>query len=462
VHPHHEAPPAHNLRAVLGGRGMRRLLAVRFISQMGDGWFQAGLAGSVLFNPDQRASPIEIAAGFAVLLLPYSLVGPYVGVFLDRWNRRSVLVTANLIRAALVAPAVALIWSGNEDLPFLTAALLIIGLNRFFVAGLTAAVPHVVEDRRLVTANALAGVVGSTGAALGLGIAVALLDAAVPASFHGYAVIASFALGAYVLSAVLARVSFSATELGPDLLDLPHSTVWTELRHSGRDMLAGLRHLVGHSGALYAMLAQAGHRILVGVVAVSTILFSRAYVDTDDLAGSAPVLGALLAAGGLGLMAGALLTPPVTRRLGGWRWITILLLFEGVVVAATGLAGRPEIIALGAFGVNFASAGIKIVVETDVQHETADEYRGRVFSLNDTVFNISFVLGLFVAAYAAPPSGRSVGELIGLLIGFVIVAGWYAAVGGRWASRVGDDIAEPQRSTPAVALIRDGSPSAAG
>jgi len=172
VHPHHEALPSHNLRAVLGSRGMRRLLAVRVISQVGDGWFQAGLAGSVLFNPDQRASPMDIAAGFAVLLLPYSLVGPYIGVFLDRWSRRTILFSANMVRAALVAPAALLIWVGNEGPLFLVAALLITGLNRFFIAGLSAAIPHVVEDRRLVTANALAGTLGSVASAIGLGTAV--------------------------------------------------------------------------------------------------------------------------------------------------------------------------------------------------------------------------------------------------------------------------------------------------
>jgi len=58
-----------NVRAILGRRGFRQLLAVRLSSQLGDGWFQAGLAGSVFFNPERAPSPLAIATAFAVLLV---------------------------------------------------------------------------------------------------------------------------------------------------------------------------------------------------------------------------------------------------------------------------------------------------------------------------------------------------------------------------------------------------------
>src|SRR4051812_30282470 len=93
-----------NLRAVLAVRGVRRLLGVRLFSQLADGLFQAALAGSVLFNPDRQAGALAIAIGSALLVAPYSLIGPFAGVFLDRWSRRHVTVATNLIRAVLVLP----------------------------------------------------------------------------------------------------------------------------------------------------------------------------------------------------------------------------------------------------------------------------------------------------------------------------------------------------------------------
>src|SRR5262245_33848495 len=113
----------HNVRAVLSRPGFRRLLGTRLLSQVGDGWFQAGLAGSVFFNPERAATPLEITTGFAVLLLPYSVLGPFIGVFLDRWSRRSSLAVSNVARAAFVVPAAICVWSAQYNALFLLSAL---------------------------------------------------------------------------------------------------------------------------------------------------------------------------------------------------------------------------------------------------------------------------------------------------------------------------------------------------
>ena len=79
-----------------------RLLELRTVSQFGDGLFHAGLAGAILFNPERAATPWAIAGAFAVLYLPYSLLGPFAGALLDRWDRRLVLVGANIGRLLMV------------------------------------------------------------------------------------------------------------------------------------------------------------------------------------------------------------------------------------------------------------------------------------------------------------------------------------------------------------------------
>ncbi|MGZ4560781.1 MAG: hypothetical protein ACXVXJ_07385, partial [Mycobacteriaceae bacterium] len=82
--------------------GLGKLVATRFAAQWGDGLFQAALGGAVLFNPERQADPAVVAAGLAVVLLPYSVIGPFAGALLDRWSRARVLVWANLLRAALI------------------------------------------------------------------------------------------------------------------------------------------------------------------------------------------------------------------------------------------------------------------------------------------------------------------------------------------------------------------------
>lgn len=98
--------------------GLRRLLAVRLASQLTDGVFQAGLFGAILFNPERHADPLAIAGGLAVLLLPYSVIGPFAGALLDHWDRRAVLVVANTLRALLVGLVSVVIATGALTPPY--------------------------------------------------------------------------------------------------------------------------------------------------------------------------------------------------------------------------------------------------------------------------------------------------------------------------------------------------------
>ena len=131
------------LRSVRDLPEFRRLLELRLVSQFGDGLFAAGLAGAILFNPEREATPLAIAGAFAVLFLPYSLLGPFAGALLDRWDRRLVLVGANIGRLLLVLVVAALLQMGADDPQILIAALVVNGFTRFVSSGLSAALPHV-------------------------------------------------------------------------------------------------------------------------------------------------------------------------------------------------------------------------------------------------------------------------------------------------------------------------------
>src|SRR4051794_19186350 len=129
--------------------------------------FQAALGGAVLFNPERQADPLAVAAGLAVLLLPYSVIGPFAGALLDRWDRKRVLMFANLVRAVLVVVVAASVFSGAAGVPLYLGALAVAGVSRFVLSGLSVALPHVVERRNLVEANVVAVTMGAVMAALG-------------------------------------------------------------------------------------------------------------------------------------------------------------------------------------------------------------------------------------------------------------------------------------------------------
>src|SRR5262249_17755986 len=156
--------------AVLRRRDFRRLYATRLTSQLSDGVFQIALASYVFFSPERQTTASKAAAAFAVLLLPYSVVGPFAGVFIHRWSRRQSLVWAPVLRAVLVSGVAALLVAGDDGAAFYLAALLVLGVNRFFLAALSAALPHVVLRPQLVMANSLAVTSGTVIAFVGAGL----------------------------------------------------------------------------------------------------------------------------------------------------------------------------------------------------------------------------------------------------------------------------------------------------
>lgn len=424
--------PHHNLRAILARRGFRRLLGVRLLSQVGDGWFQAGLASSVFFNPERAASPLAITSAFAVLLLPYSLLGPFVGVFLDRWSRRNTLFVANLIRATLVLPAAYSVWHGREDAIFICAALGVVAANRLFLAGLSASQPHVVDEARLVTANSLASTTGAVLYAVSLGSAGVAIHM-VGTDVRFYALVAICASAVYVGAALLTFASFRADALGPDDAARPSTSVRGALGDTARGLVAGLRHLVQRPAAFSMLGMQAGHRAIYGVLAIMTLLLYRNYYHAQDASGAITALVPVAAAAAVGSLIAALVTPRLTRRIGGPRWLTILTAGLAIAVPAISLPYLAPLTVATALLVSLGAQATKIVTDTTVQTDVEDDYRGRVFSVNDTGFNLMFVGGLYVGAVVMPADGYSPVTLVMVGVGYAALAVWFGLTSARIA-----------------------------
>jgi MFS family permease len=414
------------VRGVLARRDFRRLLGTRLFSQFGDGVFQAALAGTVLFNPERAANPVDVAAGFAVLLLPYSLVGPFAGVWLDRWSRRTVLLRANLARAVLVAAVAALTAAGVGGLPFYLAGLAVFSVNRFVLAALSAALPHTTEQPRLVSANALSTTSGALATVLGGVVALGLLRV-LGERDSGYALLAVAAGVPYLVSAgVVSR--FGRPDLGPDART-------RSVRLSARDVVVGMaegaRHVWARRPAAAALGVIGAHRLCFGVLTLMTLLLYRnEFAHAGGLFGGGIMgLGEVLGAGAAGTLLAALVTPRVVRRIGKPQWIALLLGGAGVTELALGLPFRPATTVAASLLLGFVGQAVKICVDTTLQESIEDEYRGRVFSVYDTLFNATYVVALVAAAFLLPPSGRSAPVLIGVAVVYLATALVYA----RWS-----------------------------
>ena len=417
---------AGHVRTLLSGQGFRRLLSIRLTSQFGDGLFQAALAGSVLFNPAEQTSAMKIATGFAVLLVPFSVIGPFAGVLLDRWSRRTIIYLANVLRAALALAGAFLVTAGGPGLTFFACALIIAAVNRFFLSGLSAAQPHVVKEDLLITANATASTLGTVAYSLGLGVTVVALHTVLPTSDRGYGWLAAAGAVGYAAAALLARTSFRSDALGPDRSLGAPGRISAEVALIARGMVAGAEHLIRRPPVATAMAAQAACRLLYGVLTLATlVLYSRYFYSSYDDALTG--LGQIVVVGSVGVVVAALVTPPATRRIGSRGWVLLMTTLAAVALPALGLPFDPMLLVAATFLMNLSSQGIKIVVDTNVQTYCDENFRGRVFSVEDTLYNVLYVIGLFIAAATLPVDGHSPTAIVAISLGYLAVALGYAA-----------------------------------
>ena len=414
------------VRSLLARPDFRRLFATRLLSQFGDGVFQAALAGTVLFNPQRAADPLDVAAGFAVLLLPYSLIGPFAGVWLDRWSRRSVLLRANLVRAGLVAVVAAVVLAGLDGVPFYAAGLAVVSVNRFVLAALSAGLPHTTDA--LVPANALSTTSGSIAAVAGGGAALLLL----PLSGSGDAGYAAIALASALpyLAAAGVVSGFDRDHLGPDAVVRAGAP---PARGVVAGMVAGARHAWARPPAAAALAAMGLHRICFGLLTLMTLLLYRGPLEEASglFPGGLAGLGQLVAAIAAGSLLAALLTPAVVRRFGRIRWTVGLLLAGAVAQPLLGAAFQAPTVVAGGLVLGLVGQGVKICVDATLQESVDDDFRGRVFSVYDTLFNVAFVVAVLAAALVLPPSGRSVALLLVVGAGYLLATAAYLGIRRR-------------------------------
>jgi hypothetical protein len=294
-------------------------------------------------------------------------------------------------------------------------------VNRFVLSALSACLPHVVEPERLITANAVSTTVGAVVAATG-GASAITLRSLLGGGNLGYASVAVGAAIAYALAAWRAS-GFHVAQLGPDKDSREQSD---SVRNVLTGLVAGARHVRSHPSVLRAFAVIGVHRFAYGITAICTLLlfrnyFSDAGVFRAGLAGLGQVVAAIAIGGGLA----AVLTPIAARRIGYTAWPAALLIMAGVVELTLGLPFKLQTFLPAAALLGLAAQGVKICVDTLIAQRVADDYRGRVFSLYDTLFNVIFVAAGVVTALALPENGKSTAALTAIGLAYLATGTLY-------------------------------------
>jgi len=414
-----------DLRTVAVNGGFRKLFTVRLVSQCGDGAFQIGLATLFFFNPHNMATAGSVAAAFAVLLLPFTVVGPFAGPLLDRWRRRQVLLYGNAIRVVLALVLAGLMATVGVGVPVYVLALVTLGVNRFLLAALSAGLPRVVPREHLLMANTITPTLGAVSAVVGAGIGL-VLGLLMPAGPVKNGIVLTIAALLFAAASALA-LRLGRDQLGPSD-PAPADQLWDDLRATAKEMVDGARYLVARRTPGMALGVMAVHRFLYGTNFIALLLISRNLLsDPADAEAGLRMFGTLSGISFAGNGLGILLTPLAHERMRPSTWIVVCLGIAGVSQAI--LATTPDLwaIAVAAVLMGLGVQGAKIAVDTIVQRDTDDTYRGRAFSLYDTLYNAAFVGAAALAAVALPDTGWSRGVFLVLTALYVVVGLAYQA-----------------------------------
>ena len=380
-----------------------KLLLVRWVGQLTDGAFQSAMASFVLFSPERQPDAIKAALAFAVVLLPYSLVGPYAGIFLDRFSRRRVVQIANLIRAVDLLIIAILIYQGSTGLLLTLFVLIAFGVNRLILAGLSAGLPLLISKRDLVSANALAVTGGTIFVVIGGGLGIGLkniLDTATTGDYIDSLLILVSASG-YLLAAIFAS-RFERGEIGP----LPHE-VSQEIKGFG-EMLEGFNILKVHGDAIRGIFATGVQRGGITALTLMALLLERnTFNATDNPDAGLRGFAYALAIAGVGIGLGAIAGPIGVKKFGRHNWIRISMLGPIAFLLAFGLFPNEFMLILTAFFVGGFGQSLKITNDALIQSKIEDEFRGRTFAFYDVAVNAAIVSGAIIAALILPPSGVS-------------------------------------------------------
>lgn len=396
-----------------------RLIAVRWMGQGTDGLYQSALAAFLLFSPERAASAQAAAVAFAIVLLPYSLIGPVVGTVLDKFSRRQILFYANNFRALILLFVACVLLLGNTGLLLTLTVLISFGINRLILAGLSAATPRLVSAENLISANALSVTGGTIAIVLGGGLGVGLRQVfnTFGDSDQADSLLVIVAAFGYLIAALLA-LRVKRDEFGPEA----HITApaWYE---GFNEMREGFRYLAERTTSLLSILVVAIQRGgLTALTLMALILQRNTFNDSNNPDAGLSGFALALVLSGIGITIGAIITPAATRIINRYTWSRSAMVAAAVMPIIFAFTLNEITLILMGFFTGMAGQAVKVTNDAIVQQTTSDIYRGRVFAVYDVVVNAAIVSGALLCAAFLPVSGLTRSVPIGISVAYLFAA----------------------------------------
>lgn len=386
--------------------GFRRLWLGQVVSQLGD-WLDYVALLTLLL---QLTGSGTVVAGMLVArFLPTFVIGPLAGVVVDRWNRKRIMVAADLCRAVLV---LGLLFIGSAAQVWISYVIvaLVVCLTAFFEPARTASIPNITSREELIAANTLGAITWSVS--LGVGSALGGLVTAV-AGWRTAIVLdaVSFAGSAWLISGIRLPVTHA----------FPRAFGLAGL-FGVSDLVEGARYLRRHPPVASAVLIKSGWSLAGGLVLLHSIFGERIY----------PVWGS--AAAGIGVLAmmrglGTALGPVLSRRVFGTsaaqmaRGIGVGFFVAGGMYLAFAMTANFPLALVTLMIAHMGGSTIWVFSTTLLQLRVPDALRGRVFATELALMTLGMTVSSFLTGWALDTLGYSPRTLAAVLGALCFVPG---------------------------------------
>lgn len=384
---------------IRGNRNFRNLLAGQFISELGN-WFNF-IAGLGLVRLVSEASPTAAGIFFLARLLPFAVVSPIAGTFVDRFSRRQVMIWTDLARV-FIALSFLLVTDADHLWIAYVGTVLLSTFGAFFDGAKNATTPNLTGREGLLAGTALM-------------FSTRFLLMAIGSGLGGWASARFGYQAAFVINAISFLVSAWTVWLIPEEATRDEATAERMADKTKRasfvtELREGLRYTLVNHFALTVLLmniiwALGGGAINVVFERVGGVYFAGIEGWNPDMA-----VGILWLASGAGLTLGMLVAHRTSIHLDRKGRHTIFvgwaLIIHGVVFAFAGLAPTLAIFAVFTF-ISRGIIGVEYAVqETLFQRSLPDYIRGRISTLDRgaelTVFGLSSYFSAELMYFISP------------------------------------------------------------
>jgi MFS family permease len=442
------------LFAVFSNRGFSVLMGVQYLAQMGQGVVQGAIAKSIVFGGEKGFDVTNVPSAdyllkvVLALYIPYTIISPFIGVFIDRFARRRVVWWANLLTAAIVAAVaiVVLLPLGSDttqghvaDTAALVLALIAAqAVARVALAVKSAAIPDVLSGRDLLQGNGLSQAGGALFQVVG--IAIGTLTAGIVAAWVGVVAGAAVLVVGAIVSKQMEHVEARAHD----------AAFRREAARVLASIWAGIREVAGRPAAALGLSSfQMLRYQFWGFGLFVFALYGKSLVQ----GGSADTLSLVLSGvggligGGLGLILAQRLkdrVPPIRLLLAGMVLLGASTMLFGALVSVAGFAAM---LFVGFFSFFLG----KISSDTITQQAMPDDFRGRAFALYDIAYNLGFIVPAAILSVVWIEGDATRTRVILVISGAVflgltaLIASWARRIRSQFAPQddlVGEEAAE--------------------